>query len=415
MPPQQDNSEVNATFKLKVKFQNAKINRHARSSVLSRVRNPVFRVDFHTTTWDAPPPSDDPNNTQNMTSNRGMTSAKSGWNPYYGYRSHFNISPYSTIEFRIVSHAPMHALMHENQGVVIGYCLDNAAFSLDISPLPSDQPTDGQTISTLGTLNLLLSASTRAINSALVAGNISQRPSNASNLRASPTPSATASTTNTAASEENHSSTPTANSTTTLLSRRQNRSVITHTPPVPTPPITMRAGANTEGLPPFWERRHDPSGRTYYVDHLTRRTQWEVPQPLPSGNRFLTLILEVTVTSRRLPAEKLEFGHSKLPVWLAVPHNRTSTRKHETGSPSKSHNAGIMMNLGRLKYVLIVELIDFVLLFRKSSEGIESGTPCKRARREEKDPISSCVALRRLLARFSSAQQVDDMTHRVDS
>lgn len=55
--------------------------------------------------------------------------------------------------------------------------VDNAAFSLDINPLPSDQPTDGQTISTLGTLNLLLSASTRAINSALVAGNISQRPS----------------------------------------------------------------------------------------------------------------------------------------------------------------------------------------------------------------------------------------------
>uniref|UniRef100_A0A3B3T4X8 E3 ubiquitin-protein ligase n=1 Tax=Paramormyrops kingsleyae TaxID=1676925 RepID=A0A3B3T4X8_9TELE len=32
-----------------------------------------------------------------------------------------------------------------------------------------------------------------------------------------------------------------------------------------------------------WEQRKDIHGRTYYVDHNTRTTTWERPQPLPSG------------------------------------------------------------------------------------------------------------------------------------
>ncbi|XP_006020662.1 NEDD4-like E3 ubiquitin-protein ligase WWP1 isoform X1 [Alligator sinensis] len=41
--------------------------------------------------------------------------------------------------------------------------------------------------------------------------------------------------------------------------------------------------ASTEPLPPGWEQRKDPHGRTYYVDHNTRTTTWERPQPLPPG------------------------------------------------------------------------------------------------------------------------------------
>ncbi|XP_037658767.1 NEDD4-like E3 ubiquitin-protein ligase WWP1 isoform X2 [Choloepus didactylus] len=41
--------------------------------------------------------------------------------------------------------------------------------------------------------------------------------------------------------------------------------------------------ANTETLPSGWEQRKDPHGRTYYVDHNTRTTTWERPQPLPPG------------------------------------------------------------------------------------------------------------------------------------
>ncbi|XP_067291552.1 NEDD4-like E3 ubiquitin-protein ligase WWP1 isoform X2 [Pseudorasbora parva] len=41
--------------------------------------------------------------------------------------------------------------------------------------------------------------------------------------------------------------------------------------------------AGPEPLPPGWEQRKDPHGRTYYVDHNTRTTTWERPQPLPLG------------------------------------------------------------------------------------------------------------------------------------
>ncbi|XP_036997294.2 NEDD4-like E3 ubiquitin-protein ligase WWP1 isoform X7 [Artibeus jamaicensis] len=43
------------------------------------------------------------------------------------------------------------------------------------------------------------------------------------------------------------------------------------------------ANASTETLPSGWEQRKDPHGRTYYVDHNTRTTTWERPQPLPPG------------------------------------------------------------------------------------------------------------------------------------
>ncbi|XP_016114522.1 NEDD4-like E3 ubiquitin-protein ligase WWP1 [Sinocyclocheilus grahami] len=41
--------------------------------------------------------------------------------------------------------------------------------------------------------------------------------------------------------------------------------------------------AGPEPLPPGWEQRKDPHGRTYYVDHNTKTTTWERPQPLPMG------------------------------------------------------------------------------------------------------------------------------------
>ncbi|XP_052508035.1 NEDD4-like E3 ubiquitin-protein ligase WWP1 isoform X3 [Budorcas taxicolor] len=49
-------------------------------------------------------------------------------------------------------------------------------------------------------------------------------------------------------------------------------------------PVRQQSGgANTETLPSGWEQRRDPHGRTYYVDHNTRTTTWERPQPLPPG------------------------------------------------------------------------------------------------------------------------------------
>uniref|UniRef100_A0A8C7ZPG2 E3 ubiquitin-protein ligase n=1 Tax=Oryzias sinensis TaxID=183150 RepID=A0A8C7ZPG2_9TELE len=45
------------------------------------------------------------------------------------------------------------------------------------------------------------------------------------------------------------------------------------------------ATTTPDGVKPrqLWEQRKDPHGRTYYVDHNTRTTTWERPQPLPPG------------------------------------------------------------------------------------------------------------------------------------
>uniref|UniRef100_A0A8C0L601 E3 ubiquitin-protein ligase n=1 Tax=Canis lupus dingo TaxID=286419 RepID=A0A8C0L601_CANLU len=48
----------------------------------------------------------------------------------------------------------------------------------------------------------------------------------------------------------------------------------------PAPKPLTSEPANDTGK---WEQRKDPHGRTYYVDHNTRTTTWERPQPLPPG------------------------------------------------------------------------------------------------------------------------------------
>ena len=40
----------------------------------------------------------------------------------------------------------------------------------------------------------------------------------------------------------------------------------------------MSGQARSGPLPPNWEERQAANGRTYYVNHRTRTTQWELPQ-----------------------------------------------------------------------------------------------------------------------------------------
>uniref|UniRef100_A0A8C0YNT4 E3 ubiquitin-protein ligase NEDD4-like n=1 Tax=Cyprinus carpio carpio TaxID=630221 RepID=A0A8C0YNT4_CYPCA len=47
-------------------------------------------------------------------------------------------------------------------------------------------------------------------------------------------------------------------------------------PPTPTSPSATYA-LTTPGLPPGWEERRDPKGRTYYVNHNNRSTTWTRP------------------------------------------------------------------------------------------------------------------------------------------
>uniref|UniRef100_A0A8C8FTI8 E3 ubiquitin-protein ligase n=1 Tax=Oncorhynchus tshawytscha TaxID=74940 RepID=A0A8C8FTI8_ONCTS len=51
-----------------------------------------------------------------------------------------------------------------------------------------------------------------------------------------------------------------------------------------TPSSTVEAAGGSSGADEAkWEQRKDPHGRTYYVDHNTKTTTWERPQPLPPG------------------------------------------------------------------------------------------------------------------------------------
>lgn len=43
------------------------------------------------------------------------------------------------------------------------------------------------------------------------------------------------------------------------------------------------SSSSEETLPAGWEMRYDVYGRRYYVDHNSRSTSWERPQPLPAG------------------------------------------------------------------------------------------------------------------------------------
>ncbi|KAJ7761524.1 hypothetical protein DFH07DRAFT_815291 [Mycena maculata] len=52
-----------------------------------------------------------------------------------------------------------------------------------------------------------------------------------------------------------------------------------------TPPARLVDDDAGAPLPPGWERRTDPQGRTYYVDHSTRSTTWHRPQAAPVAPR----------------------------------------------------------------------------------------------------------------------------------
>ncbi|KAJ3937091.1 MAG: hypothetical protein NXY57DRAFT_982535 [Lentinula lateritia] len=84
-----------------------------------------------------------------------------------------------------------------------------------------------------------------------------------------------------------------------------------------TNPTPARVMEDSEGnpLPDGWERRADPQGRTYYVDHNTRSTTWyrptssqqnrtsQVPQQAPTRNPSATSSAPSTTQSTSPPSE----------------------------------------------------------------------------------------------------------------
>ncbi|XP_055376204.1 E3 ubiquitin-protein ligase Nedd-4 isoform X6 [Condylostylus longicornis] len=50
-------------------------------------------------------------------------------------------------------------------------------------------------------------------------------------------------------------------------------------------PSTFGNNSTVEPLPPGWEERQDANGRTYYLNHIARTTQWERPTSVHSTNQ----------------------------------------------------------------------------------------------------------------------------------
>lgn len=58
---------------------------------------------------------------------------------------------------------------------------------------------------------------------------------------------------------------------------------------------TVATTTTASNLPPGWEERQDANGRTYYVNHIARTTQWERPTFVPSN--FSRLFINHSLTN----------------------------------------------------------------------------------------------------------------------
>ncbi|XP_061523001.1 NEDD4-like E3 ubiquitin-protein ligase WWP1 isoform X1 [Phycodurus eques] len=101
----------------------------------------------------------------------------------------------------------------------------------------------------------------------------------ASSMRTSAAQGATA----IATSSSSVSSSPALGETNLSADSGSSSSAATVTTDGAKPRQQVPAAGAPDPLPPGWEQRKDPHGRTYYVDHNTRTTTWERPQPLPPG------------------------------------------------------------------------------------------------------------------------------------
>ncbi|XP_057680099.1 NEDD4-like E3 ubiquitin-protein ligase WWP1 [Corythoichthys intestinalis] len=181
----------------------------------------------------------------------------------------------------------------------LGYIING-----DVTPnsTPSHRPSDSDTESRIqdredSTPDALLPDSDSAPN-----GTSQPPPAQASNLSsaakpndgavaADATPTAASSTctsstqgaTAITASTSSVSSSPAAGETNVSADSGSSSSAATGTTDGAKPRQQAPAAGAPDPLPPGWEQRKDPHGRTYYVDHNTRTTTWERPQPLPPG------------------------------------------------------------------------------------------------------------------------------------
>ncbi|KAG7216721.1 hypothetical protein INR49_021104 [Caranx melampygus] len=149
---------------------------------------------------------------------------------------------------------------------------------------PSDSDTESRTASSSSSSSSSAAAKPPDSTAAAAADCPSSSTITSSAQGATAAATTTTTTTTTTTSSSSSSSSPALGETNASgASGGNNSSSATVTTDGAKPRQQVPNAGTSDPLPPGWEQRKDPHGRTYYVDHNTRTTTWERPQPLPPG------------------------------------------------------------------------------------------------------------------------------------
>lgn len=113
------------------------------------------------------------------------------------------------------------------------------------------------------------------------------------------------------------------------------------------PPATQQA-SGSGAMPPGWEQRQDENGRTYFVNHNTRTTQWEDPRtqgqlneaPLPPG-------WEIRYTTERV---RYFVDHNKKETTFTDPRPGSKGQIGSYGVPI-AYERSFKWKLGQFRYL----------------------------------------------------------------
>ncbi|KAL3319384.1 WW domain containing E3 ubiquitin protein ligase 1, partial [Cichlidogyrus casuarinus] len=100
-------------------------------------------------------------------------------------------------------------------------------------------------------------------------------------------------------------------------------------------------------LPPHWEMRRATTGRVYYVDHLSKSTQWDRPEPLPQGwerrlspqNRLYYVDHNTRTTTWQRPSARLLNNLSTYNNWASTQNQNADQRMAGRYAGSNWHSA----------------------------------------------------------------------------
>uniref|UniRef100_A0A8D0GBQ8 WW domain-containing protein n=1 Tax=Sphenodon punctatus TaxID=8508 RepID=A0A8D0GBQ8_SPHPU len=98
-------------------------------------------------------------------------------------------------------------------------------------------------------------------------------------------------------------------------------------------------------LPPGWEERQDLVGRTYYVNHESRRTQWKRPTAqdnvAESDNSNIQLEAQHVFTHRRQISEEIEnLDNRESPEsWEIITEDEATTYSSQNSQPAPAQSS----------------------------------------------------------------------------